>query len=94
MLQIRRILHVCRYSLPAYTIFTKKKYSPHQKKSKFLLTEKNNNFFSPGFISHGDLAMALLEFLDDNSSFESTKAPKLRNIDATKDFERQVEGKK
>ena len=34
--------------------------------------------------------MALLEFLEDNSCFENTKAPKQRNIDATKDFERQV----
>lgn len=42
-----------------------------------------------GFISPGDLAMALLEFLDDND-FENNKAPKQRNIDATGDFERQV----
>lgn len=42
-----------------------------------------------GFISPGDLAMALLEFLDDND-FETNKAPKQRNIDATGDFERQV----
>jgi hypothetical protein len=33
--------------------------------------------------------MALLEFLDDND-FETNKAPKQRNIDATGDFERQV----
>lgn len=45
--------------------------------------------FVLGFISPGDLAMALLEFLDDND-FENNKAPKQRNIDATGDFERQV----
>ena len=42
-----------------------------------------------GFTSPGDLAMALLEFLDDND-FENNKAPKQRNIDATGDFDRQV----
>jgi hypothetical protein len=42
-----------------------------------------------GFISPGDLAMTLLEFLEENS-FDNPKAPKQRNIDASKDFDFQV----
>jgi hypothetical protein len=40
-----------------------------------------------GFLSPGDLAMALLEFLDSNS-FDDTRAPRIRNIDTTRDVDR------
>ena len=42
-----------------------------------------------GFLSPGDLAMALLEFLDSNS-FDDTRAPRIRNIDTTRDVDRHA----
>jgi SMC interacting uncharacterized protein involved in chromosome segregation len=65
---------------------------------------ENNNFANPSTLTltvtpqplsdnpypyPRDLAMALLEFLEDNN-FDNPKAPKQRNIDSSKDFERQV----
>jgi hypothetical protein len=43
-----------------------------------------------GFLGPGDLAMALLEFLE-NNNFEGTKAPRTRSIDMTREFERNAE---
>jgi Thioredoxin-like len=42
-----------------------------------------------GFVGPDDLSMILLEFLEEND-FDNPRAPKTRNIDMTKDFDRHI----